>query len=160
MPMTETPTEYLRQIGRIGGQSRSPEKLEAVNQNLLVAREHKRKDGRPRGPVSPERTAEAHRLKVAGLGITEIGKLLGVTSQRVGQILNPEKHRARAAANKAIKSGFLVRASLCSKCNQERKTHAHHDDYTKPLEVRWLCCKCHFQEHPECGRGVHLIFVD
>lgn len=34
----------------------------------------------------------------------------------------------------------------CEKCGAP-KAHAHHDDYTKPLDVRWLCRSCHGVEH-------------
>ena len=36
----------------------------------------------------------------------------------------------------------------CEVCG-ERKTHAHHDDYSKPLEVKWLCKKHHDEHHRE-----------
>lgn len=58
---------------------------------------------------------------------------------------NPEKRRAHIAVGNAIKSGKLVRQS-CESCG-ELKTEAHHDDYSKPLDVRWLCKKCHTKHH-------------
>ena len=47
----------------------------------------------------------------------------------------------------AIKSGKLVRPTNCSNCNKEGRIEAHHDDYTKPLEIRWLCRSCHSEHH-------------
>src|SRR5258707_11637000 len=42
---------------------------------------------------------------------------------------------------KAVKSGKLERKP-CVVCGS-RPTHAHHFDYSRPLDVIWLCPKCH-----------------
>jgi hypothetical protein len=34
----------------------------------------------------------------------------------------------------------------CEVCSNP-KSQAHHDDYTKPLDIRWLCRKHHLQIH-------------
>jgi len=51
----------------------------------------------------------------------------------------------------AIKKGTLIRPSQCSKClkhnSEVGKIEAHHPDYNKPLEVQWLCKKCHWLTH-------------
>lgn len=60
---------------------------------------------------------------------------------------NVEKIRARDALANAIRYGAMVRQP-CEKCGAEN-THGHHDDYSKPLEVRWLCHFCHAAEHPK-----------
>jgi len=36
----------------------------------------------------------------------------------------------------------------CKVCG-EVKTQAHHEDYSKPLEVVWLCAACHKKRHQE-----------
>lgn len=56
---------------------------------------------------------------------------------------NTYKCLARAKVNGAIKKGILIRPNTCSECNQGGKTEAHHEDYLKPLEVKWLCKPCH-----------------
>jgi hypothetical protein len=60
-----------------------------------------------------------------------------------------EQDKRRFAAHKAvanaIKKGELTRQP-CEVCNHE-KTVGHHDDYDKPLSVRWLCQPCHMQHH-------------
>lgn len=43
----------------------------------------------------------------------------------------------------------LVKPLLCSKCNRQTKLSAHHEDYSKPLEVLWLCSSCHKLLHIE-----------
>lgn len=44
------------------------------------------------------------------------------------------------------RNGRLV-VGPCEKCGSRKKVHAHHDDYTKPHVVRWLCKDCHAEWH-------------
>lgn len=60
----------------------------------------------------------------------------------------PEKVAAHAAVERALKSGKLVRADSCERCGTSAALDGHHPDYSKPLEVEWLCRKCHRAEHP------------
>lgn len=60
------------------------------------------------------------------------------------QARHPEKHAARAQVRNAIRDGRLQRQP-CEACG--KKAQAHHDDYTKPLEVRWLCPRDHSDHH-------------
>ena len=55
------------------------------------------------------------------------------------------KHEARWKLRREITQGRMVRKP-CEKCANP-KSQAHHDDYRKPLDVRWLCRKCHMAEH-------------
>lgn len=48
---------------------------------------------------------------------------------------------------RAVKHGVLKRPYRCEKCNISRRLCAHHKDYSKPLEVMWLCWSCHRREH-------------
>jgi len=55
----------------------------------------------------------------------------------------PEKKRAQRQVADAIESGKLVRPSACESCGVQTKPQGHHPDYSKPLDVRWLCKPCH-----------------
>lgn len=57
----------------------------------------------------------------------------------------PEKHRAHLLVQYALRDGEISRQP-CEVCGIE-KAEAHHDDYNKPLEVRWLCHKHHMEIH-------------
>lgn len=66
---------------------------------------------------------------------------------------NPEKYKAHKAVKKAIANGSLVR-SPCEVCGQFKlrsdgrsAIQAHHDDYSKPLEIIWLCHDHHAERH-------------
>ena len=61
---------------------------------------------------------------------------------------NKIKRAAHILTNNAIKSGKLI-SSPCERCGSTKKIHAHHEDYLKPLEVTWLCPKCHGIRHRE-----------
>lgn len=58
---------------------------------------------------------------------------------------NKAYHKVRCITNSAIKSGKLVRLP-CENCG-EQQSEAHHIDYNKPLEVMWLCRRCHEEWH-------------
>jgi len=57
----------------------------------------------------------------------------------------PEKRMARRIVWNAVQDGRLKK-ELCGECGSE-KVHAHHEDYSKPLEVEWLCARCHRKRH-------------
>jgi len=65
-------------------------------------------------------------------------------SKRKYRNRHPQKVKAHMDVRNAIKTGLLVRG-VCEVCSCE-KVEAHHDDYNRPLYVRWLC-KTHHKEH-------------
>lgn len=75
--------------------------------------------------------------------------------------LHPEKDYARDKLVKAVLSGKVIKPKVCEGCLQEKRLEGHHDDYTKPLDVKWLCKKCHENLHHACReefiRGINEI---
>lgn len=61
----------------------------------------------------------------------------------------PEKYAARTALRSAIRNGKIIKPTACSCCGVECITHGHHEDYSKPLNVVWLCVPCHAARHRE-----------
>lgn len=58
---------------------------------------------------------------------------------------NPQAYKAQTALGNAIRDGKIARQP-CEVCGDPR-THAHHADYAKPLDVRWLCALHHHRLH-------------
>ena len=56
------------------------------------------------------------------------------------------KRSVRKITHYHIKTGKLIRQP-CEVCNSNEKAEAHHDDYTKPLDIRWLCRAHHLEHH-------------
>ncbi len=52
-------------------------------------------------------------------------------------------YKAYQILHKAVKTGKIQKPLRCEECNKKYKLSAHHEDYTKPLEVEWLCYECH-----------------
>lgn len=67
----------------------------------------------------------------------------------------PKKYKAHQIVNYAIKSKKLFNQP-CEICGKN-ETHGHHDDYDKPLNVRWLCAEHHHQWHAKHGEALNSI---
>lgn len=78
--------------------------------------------------------------------------------------IGPENHFHRGGktfsdpchnkVEKALKRGEITRPEACEDCgatgtmkNGRTIIQAHHVDYNKPLEVNWLCQRCHHKWH-------------
>lgn len=46
----------------------------------------------------------------------------------------------------AVKCGDLIKKPCCI-CGRNDFVCAHHEDYNKPLDVKWICCYCHNDLH-------------
>lgn len=78
---------------------------------------------------------------------SEKGKAKHLETTRQYEKENPEKIKAQRKVRKAVLSGKLIRSQICQICNKQTKTHGHHEDYNKPLDVIWMCSNCHLYHH-------------
>jgi hypothetical protein len=56
-----------------------------------------------------------------------------------------QRHLTRRKTRHAVASGKLI-GQPCEVCGATI-VEAHHDDYSKPFDVRWLCRKHHREHH-------------
>ena len=57
---------------------------------------------------------------------------------------------ARLALHRALWAKKVVKPECCDLCQESNKSlDGHHIDYGKPLDVKWLCKKCHGIAHSE-----------
>lgn len=68
--------------------------------------------------------------------------------------LSPEKNRANYKIRNEIRAGRMIKGD-CDDCGTNMNIHAHHDDYSKPLEARWLCHQCHMKLHTNMRRSAN-----
>lgn len=64
---------------------------------------------------------------------------------------NPKIFKARKALTGAVERGAVLKPTSCEDCEREleaRLIHGHHADYSRPLDVEWLCARCHATRHP------------
>lgn len=64
------------------------------------------------------------------------------------KLIDPIKRAARTAVSNALRDGRIIKPIFCPECGiPGGRMTAHHRDYTKPLEVEWLCTRCHGLRH-------------
>jgi hypothetical protein len=114
-------------------------------------------------------------LYEAGLSIQDIAKYYSVSRQSMWDALKRrdvvfrpkircgsdnvfKRHgdisdgRCHDLFEKALEKRIIIRKTTCDVCgmvNDRDKSYieAHHSDYSKPLDVMWLCRRCHYQWH-------------
>lgn len=64
-----------------------------------------------------------------------------------------KKANARSYLHEYVKRGKVMKYP-CEVCGSER-SEAHHEDYSKPLEVHWLCREHHLELH-ESRKAINL----
>lgn len=103
--------------------------MAAVNANRLSKLEYYREYDRKRGNRQGENYLREYREKY------------------------PKKYKAHVIVNNYLRDGKLFKqpCEICGEC----KSVAHHDDYNKPLDVRWLCQGHHKQWHSLNGEGIN-----
>lgn len=57
---------------------------------------------------------------------------------------NPNKFKSRMYVYYYIN---IPEGQLCERCKENKAVQRHHEDYSKPLEVKFLCNKCHNEVH-------------
>lgn len=128
--------------------------------------------------LTVEQAEESVRLYGQGLSCARIGQRFGVSRQAMWDLLRrrttmrpqlrygKDNHfyrgdsvtddKAQNLLEQALEDGVIERQYVCEVCGDSgtfvdgrSKVQAHHDDYSKPLEVHWLCQGCHHVWHKE-----------
>ena len=74
---------------------------------------------------------------------TKERKALAARIQREYYQKYPDRWEAVMELQRARRAGTLVTPTTCSACGEHGVMHAHHNDYSKPLDIEWLCNHCH-----------------
>jgi hypothetical protein len=79
---------------------------------------------------------------------TEKGGQIIRNLNKISREKNIEKVKARYIVRYHLKVGNIKKPTRCSECHKKPlKMEAHHEDYSKPLQVVWLCTPCHNKRH-------------
>lgn len=61
---------------------------------------------------------------------------------------NKDYYFSHTKLGDALRGGKILKPKICSWCTEHHKQiEGHHHDYSKPLEVTWLCSPCHKKLH-------------
>ncbi len=60
---------------------------------------------------------------------------------------HPERIKANTMVRGAIKRQALHQRNECQCCGSGDRIIGHHEDYSRPLDVVWLCSSCHAKVH-------------
>lgn len=82
--------------------------------------------------------------------MARVGSPGGRANNAVRQALLDGKMRRQKHCSACGAKAYIIRSKSCiGKPIVRYSVVAHHDDYSKPLDVRWLCLRCHVDWHME-----------
>ena len=124
--------------------------LEARRRELQVARELRLRVE----SIISERRLEALRVRAETMSVRRSPQARSIYN-RMAQWAReyPERRRAHRLVHSALQSGRIEKPGRCDGCGLDRRLEAHHEDYAKPLGVRWLCRSCHRLAHRALAAG-------
>jgi hypothetical protein len=73
-------------------------------------------------------------------------KTAGLANAARWNAKHPLAYKAHYLVSNAIRDKRLFKQP-CTICGSTEHVHGHHRDYTKPLDVTWLCVRCHLRVH-------------
>ncbi len=126
--------------------------------------------------LTPEQAEHCVEMYDSGMSLQPISEYYNVSRQAMWDLLRrrttlrPQKKmgkdnhfyrggkdaddHAQNMVEYAVRIGSIQKKCSCEKCGDSgtfkdgrTKIQAHHADYNKPLEVEWLCQKCHHEWH-------------
>ena len=97
------------------------------------------------GWKSKYRHSDTYRVLISTEAYKEARKVAG----RLYIKKYPEKFKAQGVVRYAMRKGVLL-PQPCEIC-EDVLVNAHHDDYSNPLQVRWLCRFHHIEFHKQRG---------
>lgn len=113
-----------------------------VRRNRAKKADYYRAYDRKRYRDSPDRKENARKSANSPAGMISRARY----AEKI-KIENPEKLKARRAISNGIRDGKIERGTACHFCASSHNLQAHHEDYDHPLDVVWLCAKCHGKLH-------------
>lgn len=78
---------------------------------------------------------------------TPEGKLAHARALKVSAARFPERAKARTTFGNAVRDGRVIPWPVCAVPECCGKPQGHHPDYSRPLDVVWLCDKHHKEAH-------------
>ncbi len=116
---------------------------EDVRGNYRANLEHYKEYERKRYLEQPHR-----KQAIEAYAQTEAGKASRDKSRKKWLENNADKRAAHVILGNAVRRGAVTKPNECQKCGVSgKRIEGHHNDYSFPLEVEWLCRKCHYMTH-------------
>lgn len=124
-----------------------------AKEDVAARVERKRKDPEWLEAEMERQRQKQARARANGTAIVLTGEKRAAVNKKY-RINNPEKRRAHDAVTNALRCKKIQRkpCEVCASIDSE----AHHEDYSKPLDVVWLCPKHHAERHRQMRKARRL----